>query len=69
MVCEDVCRTYKVDEDFMLEAVDICEALTNLAYLIRMDSGEPGKVEMYAEMAEDRTRALGMLLHSIAEAG
>jgi hypothetical protein len=68
MVCEDVCRTYVVDEQFLIQAADICEALTNLTYLIRMDSSEPGRVQLYVEMAEDRTRALGALLHAAAGA-
>jgi hypothetical protein len=66
MVCEDVCPTYTVDEQFLIQAADICEALTNLNYLIRMDSGEPRRVQLYVEMAEERTHALGALLHSIA---
>ena len=66
MVCEDVCRTYVVDEQFLIHAADICEALTNLTYLIRVDSVEPGRMETYVEMIEERTRALGALLHSIA---
>jgi hypothetical protein len=66
MVCEDVCRTYVVDEQFLIQAADICEALTNLTYLIRVDSNEPGRVQSYVEMAEERTHALGSLLHEIA---
>jgi enoyl-[acyl-carrier-protein] reductase (NADH) len=68
MVCEDVCPTYTVDKEFLIQAADICEALTNLTYLIRMDSGEPGRVQSYVEMAEERTHALGTLLHAIAGA-
>ena len=66
MVCEDVCPTYTVDKEFLIQAADICEALTNLTYLIRMDSGEPGRVQSYVEMVEERTRALGSLLQAIA---
>jgi hypothetical protein len=66
MVCEDVCPTYTVDKEFLIQAADICEALTNLTYLIRMDSGEPGRVQSYVEMVEERTHALGSLLHAIA---
>ena len=66
MVCEDVCPTYTVDKEFLIQAADICEALTNLTYLIRMDSGEPGRVQSYVEMVEERTHALGSLLHAVA---
>ena len=66
MVCEEACRTYVVDEQFLIQAGDICEALTNLTYLIRMDSGEQRRVQSYVEMVEERTHALGSLLKTLA---
>lgn len=67
MVCEDVPRSYKVDDAFLMRAADVSEALTNLAYLMRVDANDPERVRMYVSMAEERLRTLGRLLHSVAE--
>ena len=53
-----------INVEFMSKAVDITEALTNLTYLICLDSGDPRKVRSYAMLAEERLRALGDLFRS-----
>jgi hypothetical protein len=65
MVCEQITQSYTVDQEFVIQAADISEALTNLTYLLREDSNDPAKVRLYVELAEDRTRALRELFYTI----
>jgi hypothetical protein len=69
MVLEEASRSYEVDDQFLMRAADISEALTNLAYLIRVDAEDPAKVRTYVSVAEERLRALGHLLHCVAREG
>jgi hypothetical protein len=57
---------YGTQSEFMGKAVDIAEALSNLTYLISLDSGDRSKVQVYANLAEERLRALGDLFQAAA---
>jgi hypothetical protein len=57
---------YGVKSEFMIRAVDLTEALANLNYLIRLDSGDPGRVRSYVGLAEESLHALEDLFRSAA---
>jgi hypothetical protein len=57
---------YPVDDAFINDAGDITETLANLTYLIRADADCPDTVRLYADQAEERVRALGDLIRSVA---
>jgi hypothetical protein len=55
-------------DGFVDDVVHISDALSNLAYLIELDAGNPVLVRQYALQAEQLLQALGSLVQS-AEAG
>jgi hypothetical protein len=50
------------DDRFCQEAANIMEALSNLTYLICEEADRPGKVRQYADMSDERLRAMNRLL-------
>ena len=46
------------------DALNITETLSNLTYLTRLDSESPGMVRVYCDEAEERLKALTLLLSS-----
>jgi len=49
-------------DEFVMDATNISETLTNLAYLIRVDAEDPRMVREYALQAEERLHALASML-------
>jgi hypothetical protein len=50
------------DDRFRREAANIVEALSNLTYLICEEANHPRKVRQYANMSDERLRAMTSLL-------
>jgi hypothetical protein len=50
------------DDRFCHEAANIVEALANLTYLICEEADHPGKVRQYANISDERLRAMNRLL-------
>jgi hypothetical protein len=51
---------------FQARASNIIEALFNLTFLICEEAGSPGKVRYYADLSEERLRAMANLLRERA---
>jgi hypothetical protein len=50
------------DKHFVIRATDILESLLCINYLICWEADDPDKVRNYANMADERTKALRELL-------
>ena len=51
-----------LNDDFTHRALDIADALATLAYLVRLDAGDPEQVRAYANQMEERVGALQRLI-------
>ena len=51
-----------VDKDFTIKVADVLQGLICLNNLLHANAADPAKVRVYANLAEERVRALGELL-------
>jgi len=51
-----------LDKDFVISAGNILQALLCLSHLTRTKADDPGKVRVYANLAEEKLQALGELM-------
>ena len=54
-----------MNKDFVISAANILQALVCLNNLTRAKAGDPGKVGEYANLAEEKLKALGELMRPL----